>query len=279
MTGDWIGTFIGHKGAVWSAHINSTATHVVTGSADYTVKLWDSLTGDELHCFTHSRIVKTVQFAKDDKRILTGGQDKILRVFDLSSKETLVSLEGHTQPIKAALWVDENTILSAAQEQIKVWDLRSGTNVQTHNTKSAVTGMELSLFPDHITITNGKEVLLWNTKFEPVKSLAMPVEVNSASLSPDGTTLVVGGQDFWSRVYELVSGRELEVLKGHHGPVHCIRFAPDGQTFASGSEDGTIRLWQSGQEPKTYGLWQENSLKDKDAVTPNKDSADKTPQS
>lgn len=257
-TGDWIGTFEGHKGAVWSAKLNHDSTLAVSGSADYTAKLWDAVSGNELRSFTHKRIVKTVDIARNSRHIVTGGQDKLIRVWDVESGQCVSTMEGHQDTVRQVLWMKTNdhSILSGGADQVvRMWDSRLGVQVSTAFAKASVASLELSHDSKYLTSAAGKEVTFWDAStLVPIKMVTVNVELNSASLHPQSTKFIAGGADFYVHVYDFATGEELDVHKGHHGPVHCVRFAPDGETFASGSEDGTIRIWQT--SPKHYGLWQ-----------------------
>jgi len=59
---------------VWSNKLNDTGLRAVTGSADFSARVWDALTGLELHQFPHKHIVRTVDFAHRSNRIVTGGE-------------------------------------------------------------------------------------------------------------------------------------------------------------------------------------------------------------
>jgi len=265
-TGDWIGTFIGHKGAVWSAKLSKDASKAVTASADFTAKLWDTYTGDVLHSFTHGHIVRSADISEDSTRIVSGGQEKKLRVFDLSKpEEPVVEVEAHEATIKSVIWDGErNVVLSAGDDkEIRAWDVRGFSQINSYKTEQPITSMELSLDGKYITCTAGKTVYFIDAStYQLYKSIDTAYDVSSVSLHRDHKRFVAGGSnDLWVRIYDFESGKELEVYKGHHGPIHTVSYSPDGEIYATGSEDGTIRLWQT-TPGKSYGLWQSKATKD-----------------
>ncbi|XP_072961532.1 uncharacterized protein [Typha angustifolia] len=252
-TGDWIGTFEGHKGAVWSCCLDTNALRAASGSADFTAKIWDAITGDELHSFEHKHIVRACAFSEDTHLLLTGGIEKILRIYDLNRPDaTPREIDKSPGSVRTVAWLhSDQTILSSCTDigGVRLWDVRSGTIVQTLDTKSPVTCAEVSQDGRYITTADGSTVKFWDANhFGLVKSYNMPCTVESASLEPKlGARFIAGGEDMWIHVFDFHTGEEITCNKGHHGPVHCVRFSPGGESYASGSEDGTIRIWQMTQ--------------------------------
>jgi WD40 repeat protein len=94
-------------------------------------------------------------------------------------------------------------------------------------------------------------ILLAQTQ-EP--SLVLPVghtdNVYSAVFSPDGKLVLTASRDNTARIYEVSSGKELQVLSGHTDYVYSAVFSPDGKLALTASLDNTARIYEvsSGKE-------------------------------
>jgi len=260
-TGDWVGTFEGHKGAVWGVDLNGKATKAASGAADFSAKIWDAVSGEEEATLAHNHIVKSVNFSGDSQLLATGSNDKKLRIFDLENHAdgALTVFEGHTSGLKQVLFSgpgQEQTLVSAGDDKtLRLWDARSGKEVNKTEMSGAIGGMELSRDGQTITVAHGNTVTFCDSvSLEKTKEVKVPCAVYSASLLKENRIFVCGGEDLKLYKYNYDTGEEIESFKGHFGPVHCVRFSPDGELYASGSEDGTLRLWQT-EVGKTYGLW------------------------
>ncbi|PGH12286.1 hypothetical protein AJ79_04352 [Helicocarpus griseus UAMH5409] len=293
MTGDWIGTFMGHKGAVWQARLSSDATIAATASADFSAKVWDTHTGECLHTLQHGHIVRAVAFPiQPNPQILaTGGMEKKLRIFDLSQGGTSSSssptspygsngINGGTTPapapsfeigpgvhggtIRSIIWNQDYNIITTACEDRKIrwWDLRSRLPFVEHTVDGTIGSCELNAFssvPNDagiLSVAAGKSVYFYDgaNPGRLLKKVDFRYEVASVAVNSHARKFVTGSVgDTWGRVYDLDTDEELEVQKGHHGPIWSVSYSPDGKLYGTGSEDGTIKLWKGCREP--YGLW------------------------
>lgn len=172
-TGDWIGTFHGHKGAVWSAKVDSlTRTLAATASGDFSSKLWCVTTGKELHEFKHKHVVKSVDFTSNTLKIATGCQDGLLRIFDTcqptSPPQEIKIISNVADGIMKVAWLPESQdiiLVCKKTSIIEKWDLRQSQEsgpIQSYNvnTGSSVMDMELTLRHNLLLGASANKVIL-----------------------------------------------------------------------------------------------------------------------
>mmetsp|Transcript_7515 Transcript_7515/g.22259 ORF Transcript_7515/g.22259 Transcript_7515/m.22259 type:complete len:360 (-) Transcript_7515:338-1417(-) len=293
-TGDWIGTFSGHKGAVWSARLCAEARLAATGSGDFSAKVWDACTGKELASLDHKHVVKCVDFSADRSTLATAGVEGLLRLYDVEAglgdsgpfRVFETRLDGKKPAsINKCVFLPAGLIaIGSADGRVAVLDPRvdgdapvSVTDLTDASGQHSEPVMDLeftagALGPT-LTVAAGERVhLLDGARFGAPRKppIDCPVhfrEEGGATLRPDGKELVLGGgrhggsrqgalgvakgatkvgdvgSDLAVHVVDVDKGVVSHQRKGHCGPVRCLRYHPDGQHFATGSEDGTIRLW------------------------------------
>jgi WD40 repeat protein len=228
---------------------------VLTGSLDYTARLWD-LHGNMLQIFKeHTDGISSVAFSPDGKTILTGSYDRTARLWDIKGK-TLRIFSKHTDAITSvAFSPDGQSILTGSDDSTAIlWDLKGNPIHIFRGHTDKVT--EVAYAPDGKTILTGSRdntARLWNIRGNPLQILNGHLDyLTLVAFSPDGQIILTGSADKTARLWDL-NGNILQIFSGHTDLVNSAAFSPDGNKVLTFSRDGKLRSWDIKQnECKTF---------------------------
>jgi len=281
-TGKPLRKLAGHAGGVWALAFSSDGKQLASCSEDDTARVWDVRTGTALHVFNeerkphsefHNFLVRAVRFTPDGKKLVAWGEDKILRIWDLDTgKEVLVrqvkltSLPENTEDellrpgqafpnhrlYNAALMPDARTAVLESDSTFHLVDVATGRETASFARPQTLPALALS--PDgQAAVTGGwdKAIRLWELATgKEILTITGLGLISAVAYSPDGRTLAAAedlrhGEQASIRIFDVATGTQLTVFKGHDSSVLTLAFGSDGMTLASGQIDTTALIWDT----------------------------------
>jgi WD40 repeat protein len=164
-----------------------------------------------------SPLVEVVAFSPDGALVASGGDDGLVRVWEVATGKLVALLRGHTGMVSGLSFTPdgEKLVSGSSDRTVRIW--------------SPKTGQE-------------EDVLLHQNE---------NVSAHCVSFSLDGKRLAsASGDRDWVEVWDVSARRCLTNLTGHIHDVWGVSYSPDGKLLASGSSDCTIRLW----DPDSHAL-------------------------
>ncbi len=201
------GDLEGHGGPVKALAVSVDGEVVLSGSFDYSMMVWNVSTPgmpQELHRVSeHDGAVNAVAFLPDGKHALTGSDDGIARLVDMSSGKVVHAFKGHEHKIVGlSVSADAKLFATASWDRtVRVWSLADQR--------------ELYVLKGHR-----------NT-------------VNAAVFSVDGKELFSTGTDGTIREWRMSDGQEDRIIYNHGWGVNVLAALPGGEQLAFGALNGT----------------------------------------
>lgn len=283
-SGQRIGNYDASIGVIWDLDVDYATTQVAAGGSE-SLFVWDAETGKTLHQIETQNSTRCCAFSFSGHQILytTDSTMKLLPklcVVDLRDPKQLDSPANsgyyHEEPVaekpSAVIWgaLDLNFITGNEKGIIKQWDVRKPGEIVTKSEEHTAAITDIQGYPDcTMFISSSKDCtakLFDIETLDRIKTYQSDRPVNSASISPLREHIVLGGGQeamevtttaqqsgkFEAQFYHMIYEEEFARVKGHFGPINTIAFHPDGRGYASGSEDGYVRVHRFDQKYFEY---------------------------
>ena len=245
------------------------------------IHLWDVNTGEHKYRLEHPGGIKHFDFSADGQTLVTLSMavpsiSTILYHVDSGTEKQVKDMHmSHIDFVHAyhKTFDRNNNILATGQldNTIYLWGLGEGVRRKTFEGDSGIL-YSLAFSPDGKTVAGGGEsyphegedgnfrsegrLAVWDAvkgKRKHKFSGENMFSIRSLAFSPDSSLLAGGDQFGRIHLVDPNTGEYIKRLEGHSDEVDAISFSADMQTFASGSIDGTLYIWDvaSGEKKLT----------------------------
>lgn len=209
--------------------------------------------------------VSRIAFSPDGHRVVTGGQDGTVRIWDAADGRLLHALTGHRETPDAgvadgrppsqvtvndaAYSPDGRRIVSGADDDtVRVWDAETGAQLFRFDGHDAAV-RAVAFTPDGQSVVSAsadRTICVWRAD-RAGGAAAPPAQhfllVTGAVFSPDGRRLLTSSLDGTVGVWDVESGALVRRLSGHDGRAAGVAWTPLPGRVLSCGYDNTVRVW------------------------------------
>jgi transcription initiation factor TFIID subunit 5 len=191
--------------------ISTASRHLLSASADKTIRLWSLDTYTTLVIYKgHDQPVWDVTWGPFGHYFLSGGHDNTARIWSTDNIAPLRMLVGHDQDVDCVAFHPNNAYVftGSSDKTVRMWDVSRGTPVR--------------MFTGHTS------------------------NITAIACAPSGRTLASADDTGAILLWDLASGKRSKRMRGHgRGGIWSLTWSVESSLLTSAGADGTVRVWDA----------------------------------